>query len=591
MSARKLITEHLDLWTGAVTKKSSSGRGSNGKIELTGVKKLRELVLELAVRGKLVEQDLTDEPASKLLEHIAAEKAELAKEGKIKKPKRLPELEKQEEPFDLPNGWLWVRMEAISEYIQRGKGPKYAESGKVRVVSQKCVQRSGFDLNAARFVDDNSLHGYQDERYIRENDILWNSTGTGTVGRAVVVEKQQSPIIADSHVTIIRALVSEPHHILNYISSPSVQQRIEPNHENSLVSGTTKQVELNSASVKSLAVPLPPINEQRRIVQKVDELMALCDQLEQQTSDQIAAHDTLVDTLLGTLTQSQNATELAENWTRLAAHFDTLFTTEQSIDKLKQTILHLAVMGRLVERAAEDIPSTNLLKEIGSKKSELEKNGEIKKTKTLPDITPQEMPPKLPNSWSVTRLGEIAFQITDGAHHTPTYVPQGVPFLSVKDMSGGNLDFSDTRYISETQHQELARRCNPKRGDLLITKVGTTGIPILVDTDREFSLFVSVALVKFPASLIDGAFLKLLIDSPWVKKQSEEGTEGIGNKNLVLRKIRNFVLPIPPLQEQHRIVQKVDDLMAFCDQLKERLNQTSETRCQLAETIVENALQ
>ena len=590
MSARKLITEHLDLWTGAVTKKSSSGRGSNGKIELTGVKKLRELVLELAVRGKLVEQDLIDEPASRLLEHIAAEKAELAKEGKIKKPKRLPELEKQEEPFELPNGWLWVRMEAISEYIQRGKGPKYAESGKVRVVSQKCVQRSGLNLNAARFVDDNSLDGYQDERYIRENDILWNSTGTGTVGRAIVVEKQQSPIVADSHVTIIRALAAEPHHILNYISSPSVQQRIEPNHENSLVSGTTKQVELNSASVKSLAVPLPPINEQHRIVQKVDELMALCDRLEQQTSDQIAAHDTLVDTLLGTLTQSENATELADNWARLAAHFDTLFTTEQSIEKLKQTILQLAVMGRLVEQNPEDIPSTNLLKAIGSRKSDLEKSGKIKKTKVLPDITPQEIPEKLPNSWSVTRLGEIAFQITDGAHHTPTYVQQGVPFLSVKDMSGGSLDFTDTRYISETQHQELTRRCNPKKGDLLITKVGTTGIPILVDTDRQFSIFVSVALVKFPSDLIDGRFLKLLIDSPWVKKQSEEGTEGVGNKNLVLRKISNFVVPIPPLQEQQHIVEKVNQLMNLCDKLKGNLNRASTTRCQLAESIVEAAL-
>jgi len=337
-------------------------------------------------------------------------------------------------------------------------------------------------------------------------------------------------------------------------------------------------------------IPLAPEQEQHRIVQKVDELMALCDRLEQQTSDQLDAHETLVDTLLGTLTQSENAAELADNWARFAAHFDTLFTTEQSIDKLKQTILQLAVMGRLVEQDAEDQPTSELLKSIDLRKAELEKSKLIKKSKPLPDIEHDELPAIVPRSWLVTRLGRIAFQITDGAHHTPTYISQGVPFLSVKDMSSGALDFSDTRFISEEQHKELSRRCAPAKGDLLITKVGTTGIPVLVDVDVEFSIFVSVALIKFPTDLVNGKFLRLLIASPWVKKQSEEGTEGVGNKNLVLKKIRNFVLPIPPLNEQALIVQKVDELMNLCDLLKERLSQASETRCQLAEAVVEGAL-
>ncbi len=144
--------------------------------------------------------------------------------------------------------------------------------------------------------------------------------------------------------------------------SPYVQAMVWGRQVGMAREGLSKKV------LELFELPLPPLEEQHRIVQKVDELMALCDQLEQQTSDQIAAHDTLVDTLLGTLTQSQNATELAENWTRLAAHFDTLFTTEQSIDKLKQTILQLAVMGRLVEQSPKDEPASKFLSRVSEEK-------------------------------------------------------------------------------------------------------------------------------------------------------------------------------------------------------------------------------
>jgi type I restriction enzyme S subunit len=180
--------------------------------------------------------------------------------------------------------------------------------------------------------------------------------------------------------------------------------------------------------------------------------------------------------------------------------------------------------------------------------------------------------------------------ITDGAHHTPKYQDSGVPFLSVKDVSGGRIDFDDTRYISEEAHRELTRRCNPEFGDILLTKVGTTGIAVEVDVDREFSIFVSLALLKFSRENVDRRFLCNLINSPIVKRLSADNTQGIGNKNLVLRLINQFVVPLPPLSEQRRIVAKVDVLMGLCDRLETSLDTTAATRRQLLDALLAEVL-
>ena len=337
-------------------------------------------------------------------------------------------------------------------------------------------------------------------------------------------------------------------------------------------------------------IAIPPTNEQLRIVAKADELMALCDQLESQTEASIDAHKTLVETLLATLTNAKDADELNNSWQRISQHFDVLFTTEASIDQLKQTILQLAVMGKLVNQDPNDEPAAKLLERIAAEKEQLVKDKKIKKQIQLPTITDEEKMFVIPDGWDWCKFGDISHLITDGAHHTPKYIDSGVPFLSVKDMSSGILNFSDTRFISKEQHDELTKRCKPQKGNLLLTKIGTTGVPIIIDTDIEFSIFVSVALIKFPVDKINGQFLSLLIKSPLVKIQSKEGTEGVGNKNLVLRKIAIFNLVIPPLGEQERIVKKVNELISSCDLLIAHLKDAQTTQLHLTDAIVEKAL-
>ncbi|MFA0251337.1 restriction endonuclease subunit S [Vibrio sp. 10N.261.45.A4] len=593
-SMNQLITDNIDVWTSTVKAKSSSGRGSSKKRELYGVKKLRELILELAVRGKLVPQDSTDEPSSVLLERIAEEKAQLVKEKKIKKPKNLPEISDEEKSFVLPVGWEWAHLQDLTTYVQRGKGPKYAESGSVQVVSQKCVQNSGFDLSPARYVTDESLEKYQEERYLQDNDILWNSTGTGTVGRAnVITNIPEKRIVADSHVTVIRPTNFYSRFLWCFIMAPGVQARIQPDHENALVSGSTKQVELNTSSVVSVIVPVAPLKEQHRIVAKVDELMTLCDQLEQQTEASIEAHQVLVATLLDTLTNSADADELMQNWQMVAEHFDTLFTTEESIDQLKQTILQLAVMGKLVPQDPNDEPAAKLLERIAEEKAQLIKDKKIKKQKALPPIADDEKLFGLANGWCFVRLDDICTGVTSGS--TPPkdkfIENEGVPYLKVYNIRNQKIDFSyKEQFVDSEHHTTKLTRSILYPGDVVMNIVGPPlgKIAIIPDSYPEWNCNQAIVVFRPIESLLNKYIYTYLTAGLFLQSIELIGTAG--QDNISVTKSRSIVLPMPPLEEQHRIFARVEELMVVCDELKARLKKSQTTQLNFTDAIVEQAV-
>ena len=270
----------------------------------------------------------------------------------------------------------------------------------------------------------------------------------------------------------------------------------------------------------------------------------------------------------------------------LVRYFDLIAQAPGGVARLRELILKLAVQGKLVPQDPSDEPASELLKKIRAEKDRLIAEGKIKRDKLLPSIVDLEKPFVLPYGWEWCWLENLSSQITDGAHHTPTYVSEGIPFLSVKDLSSGFIDFADTRFISEAAHDDWSKRCKPEEGDLLLTKIGTTGIAVVVNTSRQFSLFVSVALIKLPTSSIQRDFLSLVINSPFVRKQSEDGTEGVGNKNLVLRKIKAFKIPLPPLAEQARIVTRVNELRSLCADLRQRLSAGQAVQSHLADALV-----
>ena len=272
-----------------LNKKLTALLASRAELDASLSDKLRKSILQEAVQGKLVEQDPDDEPASVLLERIMQEKERLIKEKIIKRDKQESTIFRGDDnkyyeklngeviditdqiPFDLPLSWQWVRLEQICSYIQRGKSPKYSPIKKYPVVAQKCNQWSGFSIEKALFIDPESADGYQEERILCDGDLLWNSTGLGTLGRMAIYWETLNPYgwaVADSHVTVIRPLrLIYSEYLYYYFVSPTVQSVIEEKSD-----GSTKQKELSTTTVKSYFVPIPPHEEQLRIIQTIKTL-------------------------------------------------------------------------------------------------------------------------------------------------------------------------------------------------------------------------------------------------------------------------------------------------------------------------------
>ena len=257
------------------------------------IPRLRHFILDLAVRGKLVEQDPNDESASELLKRIGVEKAKLVKSRLIKRPKQLESVERNDTEFCIPSSWCWTRLGKVTSYIQRGKSPKYASADGSLVVSQKCVQWHGLDLDKARKITYQSLVTYEDIRFLREGDLLWNSTGTGTIGRIIRLIDPPERLVCDSHVTVVRCLFVSSEYIRTWLRTGNVYGLIEER-----AAGSTNQVELTAQMALNQIVPLPLLAEQRRIVAKVDELMACCDQLEVSLATGNDTRRRLLDALL-----------------------------------------------------------------------------------------------------------------------------------------------------------------------------------------------------------------------------------------------------------------------------------------------------
>ena len=566
-NAEQLITEHLDIWTTAIEQKSSSGRGSSKKFSLHGIKKLRELILELAVRGKLVPQDPNDEPASVLLERIADEKAQLVKDKKIKKPKALPEISEDEKPFELPKGWEWSSNALLFSLI-KGKKPK--------VLSEKNIGYPYLDIEA---LDRNNILRYTDDEKCprsTDKDIL------------VVCDGSRSGLILDGKDGVIGstlALINAPYYLQKYIKLFFKQAF---HRLNSSMKGAAIP-HLDTKSLREGFMAIPPLKEQHRIAVKVDELMGLCDALEAQTENSIAAHQTLVEVLLEALlkapeqgaTPEQTAEQFQQNWQRLSEHFDTLFTTTASIDTLKQTILQLAVMGKLVPQNPVDEPAAKLLERIAAEKAQLIKDKKIKKQKPLPEITDEEKPFELPNGWEWCRVGEV-INLVSGQHLKPNEysenkIEDGVPYIT------GPAEFG-TYYPTYSKYTKEFRALANKH-DILITCKGA-GLGKLNRANTTIAISRQLMAIQSLKGSLD--FLFLFVDSQYNYFQSKG--VGIAIPGISRGDVEELVLMLPPLEEQHRIVAKVDELMALCDQLKARLTDAQTTKLHLTDAIVEQAL-
>ena len=581
MSAEKLITDHIDIWTSAVQAKSSSGRGSGKKRELYGIKKLRELILELAVRGKLVSQNPSDEPASVLLERIAAEKAQLVRDKIIRKPKKLDVLTDNELFFAAPSGWSFARLGDLAVKLTDGSHNPARDFGSgYPMFSSQNVHFRTIDFSSpSRYVDEDNFLKEDSRTQIVPGDILL--TIVGTIGRAAVVPIDAPKFVLQRSVAVIKTSLI-PEFLVYYLASPSCISYFEANGKG------TAQKGIYLGKLAEMPIVVPSLEEQHRIVAKVDELMALCDQLEQQTESSLDAHQVLVETLLATLTNSQDATELMANWARISEHFDTLFTTEQSIDQLKQTILQLAVMGKLVPQDPKDEPAAKLLERIAEEKAQLVKDKKIKKQKALPPIADDEKPFELPNGWEWERIGTFGVVGTGAtpSRSNPKYW-DSPDHNWVSSGETANLFVGQTKEkVSELAIKETNVSVYPV-GTLIVAMYGqgkTRGqITELSEPAGTNQACAAISLIEPNTAHKD--FVKLYFRKSYEELRSNAA--GGAQPNLNVGKVQNTVIAVPPLEEQHRINVMVYSLLGLCESLKCNLTKAKATQLHLTDAIVE----
>lgn len=580
MAFEQLITQHIDTWTSALQTRSTAGRGSNGKIDLYGIKKLRELILELAVRGKLVPQDPNDEPASELLKRIAQQRDELVKTKQIKKPKKLAPLDAIDTPFELPPGWEWCYLNDIGDW---GAGATPNRSNSNYYGGEIPWFKSG-ELSAD-FIFDSEEHitdMAMDECSLRDNkpgDVLIAMYGA-TIGKTSILNVRGTtnqavcactPFVGISNIYLL-TLLKAYKRIFTSMGAGGAQPNI------------------SREKIIATIFALPSENEQERIVDKVNELMSLCDQLEQQSLTSLDAHSQLVETLLATLTNSQHAEELAENWARISQHFDTLFTTEASIDALKQTILQLAVMGKLVPQDPNDEPASELLKRIEQEKTQLVKEGKIKKQKPLPPVSNEEKPFELPQGWEWVQVQDICSKITDGEHSTPPRSESGYYLLSARNITNYGISVSDVDYVSAEIFSKIRSRCDPNIGDVLISCSGSIGRVALVDKDDAYSMVRSAAMIRPVSGKLNLQYIMNALKSPMLQTQMTIRSKKSAQANLFLGAISCLVLPLPPMKEQIAISLKINEFHNLCDNLKSRLQSAQQTQLHLADALTDAAL-
>lgn len=579
MAVEKLIVDHIDTWTTALQTRSTAGRGSSGKIDLYGMKKLRELILELAVRGKLVPQDPNDEPASELLKRIAAEKAELVKQGKIKKPKSLPEISEGEKPFELPERWEWARFETALDFSGGSQPPKsfFIEEPKEGYVQLIQIRDLG-EYPQPVYVPINKV-----TKLCTSEDILIGRYGA-SVGK-VFWGKNGAYNVALIKIDNSYSLYNNQF-LFWLLKSPLGQN---------LFSGISRSAQdgFNKSDIAEKLLPVLSEKEQSKIVVRINDLMSLCDQLEQHSLTSLDAHQQLVETLLTTLTDSQNADELAENWARISEHFDTLITTEASIDALKQTILQLAVMGKLVPQDPNDEPASELLKRIAQEKAQLVKDGKIKKQKPLPPISDEEKPFELPDGWEWSYLQDVTNLITDGKHgDCLNHDNSGYYFLSAKDIQEGKLSYEHARQIDKDQFEEVHQRTDLKEGDICLVNTGATiGKLALVENSELASRTTfqkSVAIIKPTKPYILNLYLYLYLQSQSEALKKKSGGSAINN--LLLGDLKKKLLPVPPLNEQHKIIDNVHSLESMLNILKVKIQSAQQTQLHLADALTDAAI-
>ncbi|HOE43356.1 MAG TPA: restriction endonuclease subunit S, partial [Rhodoferax sp.] len=527
-----------------------------------GVARLRELILTLAVQGKLVPQDPKDEPASALLKKIRAEKDRLIAAKTLKREKDEPALTDDAPPFDLPVTWGWVALGEVIDIVRGITFPatqktREAAPGRIACLRTTNVQQT-IEWEDLLFVD-RSFMGRADQ-LIQHHDIVMSMANSRElVGKVALIDQiPHAEATFGGFLGVLRPRKIDPLYAMAVLRTPYARSLLIDSS-----SQTTNIANVSLAKLRPLPFPLPPEAEQSRIVTRVEELMRLCDALEAKGQLEATQHAQLVSTLLATLTDSETPAQLADNWHRIATHFDLLLDRPEAVDALEQAILQLAVRGLLVPQDPQDEPASELLKKIRAEKDKLIAEGKIKRDKPLPPIAEDEQLPMLPRGWEDVRLGDL-IELVSGQHLGPNEYVEGlggrVPYLT------GPAEFG---LISpEPSRSTNERRAIAIQADILITVKGSGVGKLNVVTHPE--LAISRQLMAIRPVKLDSEFLMVVLQT--MALHFQEKSVGIAIPGIGRDDVTHTLIGLPPLAEQSRIVTRVAQLRHLCADLRQRLS-------------------
>ena len=484
---------------------------------------LKASILQYAVEGKLVKQDPNDEPASELLKKIENEKDQLIEEGKIKRSRKLSAITDEEKPFDIPDSWEWVRLGNIFDITssKRVMKKEWRDSGIPFYRAREIVSiNKNRPLKDPIFIDEDTyLKKIKISGKPNEGDILL--TGVGTLGIPYIVPKDKKFYFKDGNIIWLKNFGNLNSEYLSwYVQCPYMLKIINDNR------GTTVGT-LTIVRSKNLVIPIPPLEEQKRIVAKIEKLMPLVD-------------------------------EYAESYNRLQK-IDNEFE-----DKLKQSVLQYAMEGKLVKQNLSDEPASELIKKIENEKAELIKEGKIKKSKKLPAITDDEKPFDIPDSWEWVRLGDIVqAQIgkTPQRHNSDYWTERDIPWVSIADLTNGNLTETKEKISSKALKDVFHDRIVAKNTLLMSFKLTIGKVAILrINAVHNEAIVSIIPFIDSEHSLRDYLFVTLPMIS-----QNGDFKDAIKGKTLNKSSLTKLLIPLPPLKEQKRIVAKLREFKRSAD--------------------------
>ena len=537
------------------------------------VGRLRELIISFAVQGRLVHQDPDDEPTEHFVRRITADRiAGIAQ--------KYPPIGANEVPYAIPNSWKWVRLGEVSLASDAGWSPQCLseprDGNDWGVLKVSAVSWGVFRPEENKALPPGMVGRTECE--VHSGDFLLSRANTEElVARSVVVEETPPHLMMSDKIVRFTFPGEIEKGFINFANSAAFARAYYAEN----ASGTSSSMKNVGRGVMcNLPIPLPPVAEQKRIVAKVDELMALCDRLEAQLQERDTRQAALARAALARFADAPTPANLD-----LLFHYSFTITPAD----LRKTILQLAVEGRLAHQDPDEGKSIVEFQRIQERKAELLRAKQIGKPAQGRPINPADIDYDIPESWVWARLIDICELITDGTHQTPKYAETGRMFLSAQNVKPFKFMPQKHRLVSEGHYQGYVKNVKPTKGDVLLTRVGAgIGEAATIDQDLHFAIYVSLGLVRPVRGSVFPDYITLWLNSPDGTAKSSRNTygKGVSQGNLNLSLIRDFLVPLPPLAEQRRIVARVDQLMALVDQWESQLAATSSTADRLLSTLI-----